>query len=108
MVFTTEVKIEALMKKTFDATTRPSSTEITTIITWSDEVVNSTHGNFNTVQKELLSTLMAAHLVESGEYTEIKAGDVTIKRPNRDSSWLRLYKMLASANRKVMFSIANN
>ena len=64
MAYTTEANVEALMGRTFDASSRPSSTEIGTIIGWSDITVDLDAPGATTARKELLSTLMTAHLVE--------------------------------------------
>ncbi|MBW1975932.1 MAG: hypothetical protein JRI45_10230 [Deltaproteobacteria bacterium] len=108
MAYTTEAKIEALMGETFDSDSRPSSTEITTIITWSDAMVDAENTNVSGVQQELLSTLMAAHIIEAKEYTNMRVGDVSLRPMSGDSKYLQTYKMLAGKKRSTLFKVAND
>lgn len=108
MAYTTEAKIEALMGETFDTKSRPSSTEITTIITWSDAMVDAEDVSVNTVQKELLSTLMAAHIIEAKEYTNMRVGDVSLRPMRGDSKYMQTYKMLSGKKRSVLFKVVND
>ena len=108
MAYTTEAKIEALMGETFDANSRPSSTEIAIIITWSDAMVDAENTNVSGVQQELLSTLMAAHIIEAKEYTNMSVGDVALKPMSGDSKYLQTYKMLMGKKRSTLFKVAND
>ena len=108
MAYTTEANIEALMGETFDADSRPSSTEITIIITWSDAMVDAEDAIVNTIQRELLSTLMAAHIIEAKEYTNMSVGDVSLKPMSGDSKYLQTYKMLAGKRKETLFTVANS
>ncbi len=108
MPYTTEAKIEALMGETFDNDSRPSSAELVTIITWSDAMVDAEDVNVNTVQKELLSTLMAAHILEAKEYINMRVGDVSLRPMRGDSKYLQTYKMLSGKKRSTLFTVAND
>ena len=108
MAYTTEAKIEALMGETFDTESRPSSTEITTIITWSDAMVDAENVSVNTVQKELLSTLMAAHIIAAPEYTNMRVGDVSRRPMSGESKYMQTYKMLLGKKSVTLFEVSNN
>lgn len=108
MAHTTEAKIEALTGEVYTATTRPSSTEISTIITWSDAMVDAEDINASALEKELLSTLLAAHIIEAKEYIDMRVGDVAIKPIRGESKYLQTYKMLASMKRSTLFALAND
>ena len=108
MAYTTEAKIEALMGETFDSDSRPSSTEVVTIITWSDAMVDAEDISVNTVQKELLSTLMSAHIIEAKEYTNMRVGDVSLRPMSGDSKYLQTYKMLSGKKRTGHFRVVND
>ena len=108
MAYTTEAKIEALMGETFDSDSRPSSTEITTIITWSDAMVDAEGANVSGTQQELLSTLMAAHIIEAKEYTNMRVGDVSLRPMRGDSKYMQTYKMLSGKKKSTLFKVVND
>jgi hypothetical protein len=116
MAYTTEEKIEALMGLSFDASTKPSSTEITTIITWSDALVDAENVSASTIEKEVLSTLMAAHLIDSNSASatgfNFKVADLSINPINKSamkasSKYLEIYERLGSKKRSALFEVVN-
>ena len=83
MAHTTEANIELMMGETYSTTTTPTSTQITTIITWSDAKVDADANRFtmSTTDKQYLSTLWACHTIVVNQPEMYRDGDMQIEHP---------------------------
>ncbi len=110
MAHTTLAKVEAMLQETFTDTSKPTATEITdTIIPWSDGFVDKdTIQNTSALDREILSTVMASHVISTQREIDFSAGDVTIRPTKRDSAYLNLYKTFSSRFRTALFKKAND
>jgi len=102
------------MGKLFDDTTTPTALQVSgNFIVWSDRKVDVDGADLSltSTDKELMSTLYSAHLISIMEDVDFRTGDVSIKSPNKPSSYLKLYEsfkgQLKTQSGDAMFRTAN-
>lgn len=109
MAYTDVDTIAAIMSKSFDTTTTPSSSQVTDIIIpLSDAWVDSDNiSGASTNQLKLLSTLIAAHIITVAKDVDFRSADVNISIKNQSSSWLKLYQMMTAKKQGSFFRVVN-
>lgn len=109
MAYTTKAKIEALMQESFNSTSTPTDSEITQVyISWADKEVNNEDiSGVDSVDKEMLSTLAAAHMISLSRNVEFRNADVTIKETPA-TFYSQMYNRWVAKTRESLFAMAND